>query len=105
MSKERPPVPNMLYLHTHTHTHTHCVTHLIVMMRSVVESRDLSISTCAVEMSRTALMLQPPRPITRLIVLAGTSSRFDLPQYNSHRHTSYGLHPSMHTVTTPLEQK
>lgn len=54
------------------------MTHLMVMIRSVVESRDLSISTCAVEMSRIAFMLQPPRPITRLIVFAGTSSRFDL---------------------------
>jgi len=52
--------------------------HLMVMILSVVESRDLSISTWAVEMSRMALMLQPPRPITRLIVFAGTNSRFDL---------------------------
>jgi len=56
-------------------------THLMVMIRSVVASRDLSISTWAVDMSRIALMLQPPRPITRLMVLAGTSSRFDLNTY------------------------
>jgi len=53
-------------------------TDLMVMIRSVVASRDRSISTWAVDMSRIALMLQPPRPITRLMVLAGTSSRFDL---------------------------
>jgi len=62
------------------------ITHLMVMIRSVVESRDLSISTWAVEISRIALMLQPPRPITRLIVFAGTSSRFDL-----HIHTPHCL--------------
>jgi len=54
------------------------MTHLMVMMRSVVASLDRSISTCAVDMSRIALMLQPPRPMTRLMVFAGTSSRFDL---------------------------
>ena len=62
----------------------------MVMILSVVESRDLSISTWAVEMSRMALMLQPPRPITRLIVLAGTSSRFDL---HNAIHCSYHSEP------------
>ena len=59
------------------------VTYLMVMTRSTAPFCDFSMSTWALEVSRMLLILHPPRPITRLITLAGTVTFLDLKLYNS----------------------
>ena len=48
------------------------------MTRSTAPFCDFSMSTWALEASRMLLILHPPRPITRLMTLAGTVTRLDL---------------------------
>ena len=53
-------------------------TYLIVTVLSIAPFFNLSMSMCAPVTSRIALMLQPPRPITRDIRFEATIMRFTL---------------------------